>query len=444
MIVTKTVCQHSRRLPKETMDFLCGIAEDYAKVKSAVYERYSGIRNVYHINSVFTVQKEMRSCGLRRQLNLPSVYYELAVAEAVANIKVVWSAVKNKIRDVIRFRDDLSVNDHMYINTVLKYDNILAAVLNHYRYNSPKNLEGIDVDTKRLNSLICRLVRRHITKPGNKGNRQFRMLCNGYGYKDNGVYFVSRIRGQRVFIPLKDSQTTTRQIHVCVRDNSIDIYIPVDVETQKPNDYDNVIYVHIGNGNAMTLSNGHVYGKDLCDLVNPETDRLYVKNIERGKVRLAHRKCLEAGEVTKAKRIEENNLGSKKYDEQKRRIRAKTQNYINAEINRMLSEEKPRLVVITRSVTKNVVRHFVKDVNRRVNRGFAGYVRKRLTEKCRFCGIEIVSISGKDTAKICSKCGAVGIREKYDFRCESCGYVATAAENSALNIKKKAISEGFC
>ena len=61
----------------------------------------------------------------------------------------------------------------------------------------------------------------------------------------------------------------------------------------------------------LTLSNGNVYGKELGSLVTPETERLAEKNKERGRIRAATDESLK-------KKLEENNLGSKKYDAQKR------------------------------------------------------------------------------------------------------------------------------
>ena len=443
MRTTKAVCQHSRTLPNDTMDFLHGIAEDYAKVKNAVYDRYAGIRHIYRINSAFRIMTAMRSCGLRQQLNLPSVYYDLAVEEATQDIKGMWSALKNKIRGAVRENANLSDIDRMYINTITKFDKTFAEVLNRRDYKMPKNLVGMDVDKKRLNNLICRLVRRYITKPTSRDNQQFQIVCNGYRYADNGIYLVSRVPRSRIYIPLKDSLVSSRQLRVCVRKDSIDIYIPVDVEVKESEDYVNIIYVHIGNRDALTLSNGHVYGKDLDCLVNPETDRLHTRNIERSKMRMAYKRSVAEGDRDKAKRIEDNNLGRKKYDAQKKRIRARTQNYINTAINRMLTQEKPKRIIITRPVTRNRTKYYVREINRRMARSFTGYIRKRLEEKCRFCGVELISISSKDTRLVCSQCGAIGTCEGYEFKCSSCGYFDSSAKNSAVNIEKKAVSLGY-
>ena len=75
-ITTKTVWQHTEILPKETMEFLKGIATDYTKVKTSTYERYSGVENFERLVSIYDIMTEMRHCGLREQLKLPSVYYE--------------------------------------------------------------------------------------------------------------------------------------------------------------------------------------------------------------------------------------------------------------------------------------------------------------------------------------------------------------------------------
>ena len=81
-VITKTIWQYTEYLPEETMEFLKGIATDYAKVKASVYERYSGIGSLGKLASIYDLMTEMRHCGLREQLKLPSVYYELAVRDA--------------------------------------------------------------------------------------------------------------------------------------------------------------------------------------------------------------------------------------------------------------------------------------------------------------------------------------------------------------------------
>lgn len=53
--MTKIAWQYTETLPQETMDFLRGIAEDYAKVKHSVYERYSGIASLGLLASIYDI-----------------------------------------------------------------------------------------------------------------------------------------------------------------------------------------------------------------------------------------------------------------------------------------------------------------------------------------------------------------------------------------------------
>ena len=118
--MTKTIWQYSDRLPDETMEFLKGIAIDYSKVKNEVYFRYAGIKSLDRLTPVYGILNEMRYCGLRERLNLPVVYYELAIMDAIADIKGRWGIVKNKIGELVTANENLTTDDRLYLRTVLK------------------------------------------------------------------------------------------------------------------------------------------------------------------------------------------------------------------------------------------------------------------------------------------------------------------------------------
>ena len=151
--ITKTLWQHTETLPEETMEFLNGIAADYAKVKACTYERYSGIGSLGKLSSIYDIMTEMRHCGLREQLGLPSVYYELAVRDGISDIKGTWGMVKNKVRALITANEQLSGDDRMYLRTVLKLDQAYAAILNRKSYPMPEKAAGLPIDAAHLNNL---------------------------------------------------------------------------------------------------------------------------------------------------------------------------------------------------------------------------------------------------------------------------------------------------
>ena len=437
-VITKTVWQHSEALPQETLEFLQGIAEDYSKVKNYVYGRYSGIKNMNRLVPAYDVLTEMRHCGLRAQLNLPAAYYELAVSEAVTDIRGMWGMLKNKLRDLISANENLSTDDRAYLRTVLKMNSVFSAILNRQEYERPSRTAGLDIDTRRLNNLLCRLVRKHMKTPKTNSQAGFKVMPTGYRYKEQGLELVSRQARKRIRIPLKDSMISKRQLHIYVRDDRAVIAVPIDVEIKRKPDAQNVLYAHIGYKDMITLSSGRVYGKDLNKLVTPETERLNEKNRERRKQYNAYCKSMEEGNLKKAEAIQSNNLGRQKYLRIKQREREKTANYINAELNRLLREENPCRIVITKPILKGRKKLPYAAANRRLTRSFSGYIREKLAYKCRLHGIELEQISPYGTASTCSECGAEGKREQYDFVCENCGLKLPAALNTARNIEKLA------
>ena len=435
--VTKTVWQYSEKLPEETMAFLKSIAVDYCKVKNYVYGRYSGIKNVNNLTPVYNILNEMRCCGLREQLDLPVVYYELAIADAVTNIKSNWGNVKNRIGDCITANENLSDDDRIYLRTVLKLNSVYTAILNHQEYEMPRKAEGLDIDVKRLNNLLCRLTRRYLTQPKSECTDSFRVSPNGYSYRNGAMRIVCRVPRKRVSIPLKDGRMFDRQIQVQIRQNDVALAVPVEARVRAHHDYINTICIYIGRQDMLTLSNGHIYGASLEALTDPETERLARKNRERNKIYKAYKQSAEDGDIQKYQNIEANNFGRIKYDRQKEKERERTKNYINTEINRMIESEKPVRIVITKPVTRNKTKIYARSANRKIARSFDGYIRKRLAYKCKVHTIELMEISSKHTGQRCSACGEEGKRLGREFVCERCGLKTTIALNSAKNIEQK-------
>ncbi len=435
--ITKTVWQYSEPLSEETMVFLKDIALDYSKVKKYVYNRYSGIGSLDRLTPAYDIMSEVRNSGIRTQLKLPSAYFSPAVVDAVADIKTMWGVLKNKLRTLITANENLSSDDRIYLRTVLKLDKIYAAILNHREYELPDKAKDLEIDVERLNSFLGRLTRKYLTKPQSYSTDYFNMASCGYTYRDNAIYIASRTPGRRLEIPLKDNNVCKRQIRLCIRENYAALALPVEAKIKKHTDYNNTVYVHIGYHDMFTLSNGNVYGQALGAMTSVETQRLEDKNRTRAKIRAAYRQNLEAGDLEKAGRIETYNLGSEKYQKRKDKERAKTEIFINTEINRMIESEKPNKIVITRPLTIGRTKLSSKSANRKLSRSFNGYIRERLSYKCRVHSIELVEINSKGTGSICSCCGAEGKRLPENFQCPNCGYEAPISLNGAKNIESK-------
>ena len=118
--ICKTIHQYNKEpIPKADMQKLLEIAEDYKKVKNYVYNRYGGIGSLSKIYPGYTVQNEMTKSGLRAELGMPSVYFYLAMFDALGDIKSQWTRTKSKLLKLIAVNQNLAEEEKHYLRLLL-------------------------------------------------------------------------------------------------------------------------------------------------------------------------------------------------------------------------------------------------------------------------------------------------------------------------------------
>ena len=166
--VIRTVKQYSSR-PIDSEDFreLCGIAEDYQKLKRIVYERYGGIGGLSKISTRNVVQRELLDSGIRKELQLPSIYFQMAVKEAVSDIEAEWTLEKQRIQTVASNNPGLSGEEIHYLRFLLKVEQLFSAVNQRRELELPERFKLVygeisdGVDTQKLDNYIRGLTRKY-------------------------------------------------------------------------------------------------------------------------------------------------------------------------------------------------------------------------------------------------------------------------------------------
>ena len=155
--ICKTIQQYNQNpIAESDMQKLLEIAQDYKKVKNYVYTRFGGIASLSKIYPGYTVQNEMTDSGFRETLGMPSVYFYLAIFDALGDIKCQWTRTKNKILELLNQNDNLSEEDKHYLRFLLKVNHGFDAVLNHKMLELPKVVQkqyekvSAQVETERL------------------------------------------------------------------------------------------------------------------------------------------------------------------------------------------------------------------------------------------------------------------------------------------------------
>ncbi len=424
--ICKTVHQYSKRpVAPEDMQKFQEIADDYCFVKNYVYQRYGGINSLVKIYPGYTVQNEMTKSELRARLGLPSVYFYLAVFDALGDIKAQWTRAKTALGEQIKANDSFQDSEKHYLRFVLKADACLIGILTGQEIALPKQLQETyealrtNVEADRLNSYLRRQVRKNFKKLTTDKADGFAVAERAYRYgslgKEHGIFLSTKENRKRVFVPLKDENEYKKQLYVKLmpESSSIEIAAPQEVRTRVHKEYVNEIGLSPGIEQMFTTDSGHVYGEAFGRLHQELVDF-----IGRGS-RTYHRE-------------KENNPGREKYNRQKKRLEAGLHSYVNQQINRMLETEKPGVIYIPK-LPKGTAAGVNKKINYSVSLWHRGYIRKRLAQKCRENRVRLEEVWGKDISRECSNCGALGNYVKDVFQCPACGHTAGKKENAAKN-----------
>lgn len=426
--VVKTVHQYNiEPISEEDMRKLLDIAEDCRKVKNYVYNQFGGISSLSKLYPGYTVQNEMTSSGYRESLGLPSVYFYLAVFDALREIKSRWTKTKGKLTRLISQNENFTAEEKHYLRFLIKVNNAFEAVLNQKQVELTakmrKQYEELagKVDTERLHRYLCRQVRKHHGKLHTDRADGFTIAERAYRYADHGIYISIKEKRKRIFIPLTDGNQYKSQLYIRLYpgESRVEIKVPVNVAVHCHEDYQSQVGVAVGFYTMFTTDEGHRYGEKLGDYQS------------------AYAEWLRA-QASSYSRNKKDNPGRKKYYAKKHRLEESLHSYINRELNRFFREEKPETIYAVK-LPKPQAGGKNKKINYSMTHWQRGYIRKRLSQKCRERSVEFAEVLGKDISRECSNCGGIGGKSDGKFLCPNCGYSIEGKTNTARNVLKRGL-----
>lgn len=430
--ICKTVHQYSSEpISDENMEKLQEIAVGYGKVKNYVYARYGGRGSLSKLYPGYTIQNEMTKSGLRAELDLPSVYFYLAMFDALGDIKSQWTKVKTKVSGLAAKNENFTAEDRHYLRFLLKVNNAFEAVLNERPVCLDTSLQpqyemlAAEVDTERLNRYLCRQVRKYYNRQHTDRTEGFSISAKAYRYGEHGIYIATREKRKRVFVPLTDNNQYAAQLYIrlYMEEKRLEIRVPVNVAVRVHEDYNNHVGVSTGLFTMLTTDEGHKYGEHLGEYQSE-----YAEWIRK-----------QTGSYNRNRK---DNPGRKKYQAKKRRYEEKLHSYINQELNRFLKTEKPCVVYMPKLPGTQAG-----GVNRKINHMASmwqrGYLKSRLIQKCKEQSVELREVFGKDIGRQCSQCGAMGEKNKGMFTCAVCGYEVEDKVNAARNAKGRGMESSI-
>lgn len=435
--VCKTVRQYNKEpLSPEDMGKLTEIARDYCRVKNYVYARYGGIGSLSKLYPGYTVQNEMTGSGLRGELGLPSVYFNLAVFDALGDIRAQWTQTKSKLSRLVGQNENFSPEEKHYLRFLLKAANAFDAVLNRKPVDLPADILrkqeelAASVDAGKLHRYLCRQVRKHHKRQHADAATGFSVTERAYRYADHGIYISTKQNRKRIFVELTDNNRYKSQVYIRLypEESRLEVRVPVNVSVRAHPDYAKQVGVAFGMFCMLTTHEGNRYGERLGEYQDGYAGWM-------------------REQMGSYSRNRADNPGRKKYFARKKRLTEQLHSYINHELNVFLQKEKPQVVYIPKLPAMQAGKGDG-GINNSVALWQRGYIRERLLLKCREHSVEVTEVFGKGIGRNCSRCGAQGKKRDGFFCCKSCGYRVEEKTNTAQNVlergRSKTERDGLC
>lgn len=410
--------------------------------RNYMYSRLAGVNSYLALQDVKSIRNEwVKDKELVKQMKLPARFWKITLEEVVSNLKSLWTNTCNKIKQVAKENPHLTEDEQFYIRYVCSVPSLFGLILLNKSIILPRKIEKLVVREKYIYNLIRRYARRYQGKTPYSHSSTFQLDADMYEYKEeNGLMYIeisTHIKHHRIRLRCSNQNTYKKNIRVTINKDVFTLTHMVETKQKQIWKEENIVGVDKGYKTLLVSSSGNSYGEKLHIYLSKETERLNEVNVKRNPYYAVVRTLEEKGEKEKAERIRQNNLGKKKYYQNKRKHDDTVKSYINQELNRFIQTELPSNIGIEHLTFASWDDKLPKHVKRKLSRWIKGYVDERLTFKCDVNGIEYEYVNPAYTSQECHQCGCLGERKTQEtFICQMCG-TFHADENASKVIKKR-------
>lgn len=501
----KTIKAYSYPLSDDDFEALSQLAVNYGKCRSMFFNQFSSFKYMAETKSFRAVRNRLRkeSLGTKyvKQYNFLGKHWVYALMDTCTNVQSMWSNTANQIRYVIRQNKNVDDDERHLLCFllskrelwlgVLKYDKFFAGTTIKDRKHLKELEDAVPSKTVRhAFSYLRRLTRRYKAKPKKKGNHNRSMT-----YDENMYHFDPEHVGNFNVVNISSGKNRktftlvlTSQWHYSLHGNiqivldrdqkRVEIHKLISTHVKPQKTKINKIGIDKGLATLVSCSTDNEYGKKFSDTTRPliekQSKRLAHRNPYYGH-RYALRKKIadlnqlktsiqanldlstEQRKTAKAKinariakfkysllKIENHNLGHKRYRSSHNRQRAYMNSLISHAVYQMLRQEKPQEIVKedltwTKEKLPKTGNRFERKMRKNLATWAKGYLNERIEYLCQKYDIAFHDINPAYTSQFCPQCGArfeerIGSHHEIVV-CPNCGKVNanTSAAKNILN-----------
>lgn len=404
---------YSKKLDEQTYSELTLIAKRLGILRKIIWHQFSS--NPKKLND-----RKIRDIWLKEKENGTNLYPKI-IDQLPARL---W---KETLRDTIG-------NINAYFEA--GFTEIIKCLYRKYDKAEAKKLtKNLKTDYK-ANNELHRMVRTLIPKGYSKADNIICLDEDCYGFADDKNKIV-QVMGltpmKRLSIPMTTKNKPKGNFKIILKDGRCEFRINYKyrIETiEKPIE---AIGVDKGYTEVFTDHTGERHGEGFGKLLTKKSDFLDEKYKNRNKLFAIMKKAREHGNSKKANNIKVNNLGNKKLDKQKERMKIELKEKIYSAAK--ILSQKASIIAIEDLTFKTKSKGKFKKVNRRLSSWIKGVIDEAIIKYCFIYGTKLVHVNAAYTSQGDSRydCALMGTRIGDSF----IGFdevVLDADVNAAINI----------
>ena len=302
----KTVKAYSLPLDDEKFERLNSLMIRYGRCRSMFFNQYCGIHNLLKVQDFRKIRNDLKKQNLDKvfiqRYQFLNKHWIYSLFETCANVKSMWSNLKNQINVCIRDNENLADSERHYLRFVTSFPVLWHGIL-CYRKNAhldlnqkyqSKYLKVVNsINSTRfhyLHNYLRRLTRRYKPKPrrNNNHNRSMTYDENMYLFKNRQFWFSSAVNRNRFTITLTSdwhySLHGNLQIILDRDKKRIEIHKLIQSH-QKSMNLTKSLGIDKGLATLISCSNGNEYGHQFSKLNTNYAEILTKKNSHRNQMR---------------------------------------------------------------------------------------------------------------------------------------------------------------
>jgi IS605 OrfB family transposase len=395
------------------------MARRLAPVRVAAWRLYGSLNGLHRSAEEIRDQDWMGAGGLASGLELPARVWKATLSDALSNIKANREAAKAAVKDNLWRR-------------------VFAGKLN--RQACQDKIKVLQQDDWLHDPLLHRLMRRYWRRGHSHCDNQIVLDCQCYTVVDaqekiTWLHVSGLYARQRLSIPLKGKHPISDTIRLILRGRDrIEVHYTIAerIAFEPRLCGDKEIGLDKGYSEVFTDNEGVRYGEGLGTLLTEESDRRKTLYQRRQRIASVAEKARQRGDEKKARRIEANNLGTKKRDDHRFVHKCKVRTHIYTAVHKVFDKAS---AVVVEDLSRPIQGYDRgSNTNRRLSGWVKGVEQEAVSTLSRRRGASLDLVNAAYTSQVVPCCLSFGQRCGDRLYCTECGAVYDADKIAAGNV----------